>query len=282
MALRQIIHIDEEACTGCGECITGCAEGALALVDGKARLVKEQFCDGFGDCIGTCPTGALTIEERESAEFDLGATAEHVRATGGEDAVQRMLAANEAHADEHGRATTTSPSPFAVHPPPHGAGGGCPGARMRVPERPSGARPVATGAATVPGCVNRSELEQWPVQIHLLPVQAPFFHDHELVVLSTCAPIASADVHWRFLRGRAVAVGCPKLDRTEGYVEKLGAILAHNRIPKVLVVRMEVPCCGGLSTIAEQAARLSGRTDLEVEEVTIGVQGDVLGTRRLV
>jgi len=126
-----------------------------------------------------------------------------------------------------------------------------------------------------------AELEQWPVQIHLVQPGAPFFRDRELVVLSTCAPVASADVHWRFLRGRSVAVGCPKLDNTAPYAEKLGAILAESSIPKAIIVRMEVPCCGGLSQIVREAAALSGRTDLVVEEVTVALDGDVVGTREL-
>jgi len=257
---RKIIRIDEDLCNGCGECVIGCAEGALQIVDGKAKLVKEQFCDGFGDCIGECPTGALTIEEREAEEFDIEATTENLRETQGEDAVKRMEDANAAHdRGEH---------------PAHG-GGGCPGSRMRAALKDESTEP-ATQSTGIPGHVNTSELNQWPIQIHLVSPGAPFFQNRELVVLSTCAPIASADCHWRFIRGRGVVVGCPKLDRTEGYAEKLGAILKDTTIPKVIVVRLEVPCCGGLSMIVKQAVELSGRTDLEVEEVTLSLSGDVL------
>ena len=125
----------------------------------------------------------------------------------------------------------------------------------------------------------RSELEQWPVQIHLVQPGAPFFKNRELVVLSTCSPVASADIHWRFLRGRAVAVGCPKLDETTSYAEKLGAILAEPTIPRVIVVRMEVPCCGGLTRIVKEAVALSGRTNLEMEEVTVGIDGSIVWRR---
>ena len=262
---RKIIRIDEDLCNGCGNCVTGCAEGALQIIDGKARLVKEQFCDGFGDCIGDCPTGALKIEERDSVEFDVDATLEHVRETGGEEAVTRMVAAGEAH-----EAATDS----APHPP----AGGCPGTRMRFAEKSEPAVPATSWPA---GHMLVSDLQQWPVQIHLVSPGAPFFKNKELVVLSTCAPTASADVHWRFIRGRGIAVGCPKLDRTEGYADKLGAILQDETIPKVIVVRMEVPCCGGLTAIVKDAVAISGRSDLVAEEVTVSLSGDVIDTRPL-
>jgi NAD-dependent dihydropyrimidine dehydrogenase PreA subunit len=210
MAKRKIITIDEDLCTGCGECVTGCAEGALAVVDGKARLVKEAFCDGFGDCIGTCPTGALRIDERESEEFDSEATKRHLRQTRGEEAVRRMEDAARVHEEGKHPARQTDRAPG---PPP----GGCPGSRMRTSLRKDGGRAVT--ATSLPGHVIGSDLDQWPVQIHLVQPGAPFFKNRELVVLSTCSPVASADIHWRFVRGRAVVVGCPKLDRTDPYVE---------------------------------------------------------------
>ena len=226
MATRTIIRIDEALCNGCAACVTACAEGALAIVDGKAKLVKEQFCDGFGDCLGPCPTGALTIEQRDADGYDPAATRRHVGQSGGDEAVRRFDQAAAAH--EQG-----------VHP---------------------------------------SDLQQWPVQLHLVAPGAPFFRNRELAVLSTCAPIASADAHRRWIRGRSVVVGCPKLDKTEGYAAKLADILREPTIPKVVIVRMEVPCCGGLTRIVAEAVRLSGRTDLAVEEVTVGVGGDVLRT----
>lgn len=263
---REIITIDEDLCNGCGECITACAEGALQLVDGKAKLVKEQFCDGFGDCIGECPTGALKIESVESEAFDIAATRRHLRNTQGEAAVQRMETANTRH-------------DAAAHAGP--PTGGCPGTRMRFSaEQELPAAAPAEGAG-LPAQALRSELSQWPVQIHLVQPGAPFFRNRELVILSTCSPIASADVHWRFIRGRGVVVGCPKLDDTGPYAEKLGAILADPSIPKVTVVRMEVPCCGGLSAIAREAVELSGREDLEAVEVTVGLGGDILEAQSL-
>ena len=261
---RKIIEIDEALCNGCGECVTGCAEGALQIIDGKAKMVKEQFCDGFGDCIGTCPTGALKIIEREAEGFDIDATREHVRGLGGDEAVKRMDDAN----DEHEAKEKAPPS------------GGCPGMKIRFGDTPDAAKPAAT-SQPVSGQVIPSELNQWPTQLHLVPPVAPFFKDRELVVLSTCAPSASPDVNWRFIRGRAIAIVCPKLDRTDGYVEKLTEILKSNGIPKVIVVRMTVPCCGGLTVMVKQAAQLSGRADLIVEEATIGLDGELMGVKEI-
>ena len=262
---RKLITIDEARCNGCGQCVNACAEGALQLVDGKARLVKEQFCDGFGDCLGECPTGALKIVEAEAPAYDPAAARENLARTGGAAAVQKFDQAAQRHDAAH------PPSPATGHPPM----GGCPGMRMRMAEdtRPPAA-PTPTGAG-LPAQVNPSELRQWPVQIHLVSPQAPYFKNKELVVMSTCAPLASADVHWRFLRGRAVVVGCPKLDDTAGYADKLAAILAEPTIPKVIVVRMEVPCCGGLTRIVRQAVESSGRPDLQFEEVTVEVGGGI-------
>ncbi|QHI69348.1 ATP-binding protein [Tichowtungia aerotolerans] len=241
---RKIIEIDEEKCNGCGNCVTGCAEGALQIVDGKAKLVNEVFCDGLGACIGTCPTGALKIIERDAPEFD-------------EEAVE-----------EHLQSKKTPPA------------GGCPGLQLRFNEKPK-AEKRSVSSPAVSGQVIPSELNQWPTQLHLVPPNAPFFKNRELVVLSTCSPSASPDVNWRFIRGRAIAIACPKLDRTEGYVEKLTEILKSNGIPKVIVVRMEVPCCGGLTALVQQAVRRSGRTDLVVEEATIGLNGDLIDTKEI-
>jgi ferredoxin len=231
---RKIIKIDETLCNGCGNCVTGCAEGALQIVDGKAKLVNETFCDGLGACIGECPTGALQLKERD------------------------VVVPEE----------NTPPA------------GGCPGMQVPFGKKQSSPAPQKE-SMEASGQVIRSELNQWPTQLHLVPVEAPFFKNRELVVLSTCSPSASPDVNWRFVRGRAIAIACPKLDRTEGYVEKLTEILKSNGIPKVIIVRMEVPCCGGLTSIVKQAAQLSGRNDLVVEEATIGLSGDLIEVKTL-
>ena len=262
---RKIIEIDEELCNGCGECVIGCAEGALQIVDGKAKVVKEQFCDGFGDCIGTCPTGALKIIEREAEAYDIGATREHVLKSGGEEALKRF---NEANAEHDAKEATEKPK-FS----------GCPGMQVRMAKKEEAAKPTAPAVAG--GQVIKSDLDQWPVQLHLVQPTSPFFDGKELVILSTCAPVASPDVHWRFVRGRSLVVACPKLDKTEGYVEKLAGIMAQNNIPKVIVVRMTVPCCGGLSMMAKQAHALCGKPGLPVEEAVIDLEGNLVKTETI-
>jgi ferredoxin len=229
---RKIIKIDEERCNGCGECITACHEGALALVDGKARLVKESYCDGLGDCIGECPVGAITMEEREAPPFE-----------------------------EQAANTAAASTPQPQHT--------CPGHAARTFNRKS-----STPASTTPGApVIPSELQHWPVQLHLVPPGAPFLKNRELVLLSTCAPVACPDVHGRFIRGRSVLVACPKLDRQDGYVEKLAEILADPTIPAIYIVRMEVPCCGGLTQLVAKAMQINQRTDLAINEVVITLDG---------
>jgi hypothetical protein len=212
----------------------------------------------------------LQIIEREADAFDEDATIEHVRSQGGDEAVKRMLDAAEVH--EIKEKVAEAPKPKM---------GGCPGMQVRMAEKKATAAKPATTSVESGGQVIKSDLEQWPIQLHLVPPTAPFFDGKELVILSTCAPIASPDVHWRFVRGRSLVVACPKLDRTEGYVEKLAAIMAQNNIPKVIIVRMSVPCCGGLTAITQQAYAASGRTDLIVEVVTIGLDGELLKTVQL-
>ncbi len=262
---RRIIQIDEALCNGCGRCVSACAEGALQLVNGKARLVRDFYCDGFGDCLGECPTGALTIVERDAAAFDVDRTRSYVEQARGAAGLQQFDAALQRHPPPGGAASEPGRSPAP-------AGGGCPGMRMRFRPGPAAAAPPRADEG---GPAIRPDLDQWPVQLHLVQPGAPCFHGRELLVLSTCAPVASADAHWRFLRGRGVAVACPKLDRTDGYVEKLAGILKDPTIPAVRVVRMEVPCCGGLTAMVREAVRLCGREDLQVEEVILGLDGVV-------
>ncbi len=257
---RKIIQINEELCNGCGNCITGCSEGALALVDGKARLVKENFCDGFGDCIGACPTGALTIEERDADNFDMDAVKAHLFATQGVEAIWRMEEAQKRH------------DGLTQKMPQHA---GCPGAVSRLFEAPASTEESDESAPIS----LQSELSQWPVHFRLVHPQAPFFKDKELVLMSTCGPLAMADIHRYYLRDRSVIVGCPKLDDTSTYIPKLTAILKLNPIPKVIIARMEVPCCGGLTRIVLEAAKAAGRSDLILEENIIGTDGNIKDIR---
>jgi NAD-dependent dihydropyrimidine dehydrogenase PreA subunit len=291
MVKRQIIIIDEELCDGCGDCVIGCAEGALQIIDGKARMVRDDYCDGFGDCVGTCHAGAITIGEREVADYDPDAARVHVAKIRGQQGIEEFDRAAARHGQAHGQ-------------PPSG---GCPGSQMRVFPRadggvsPSSPNPSFVGGAPAPlpgatgspaggpaasssqdpGTVIPPSLGQWPIQLHLVRPGAPFFKNRELSILSTCSPVAMPDAQWRFVRDRGVVMACPKLDRTEGYVEKLADIMAEPSIPRALVVRLEAPCCGGLSQLAVRAAARCGREDLSVVEVTVATDGRLIGERVL-
>ncbi|MCD4690479.1 4Fe-4S binding protein [bacterium] len=235
MAKRNIIHIDEEKCDGCGLCADACHEGAIQIVGGKAKLVSETYCDGLGDCIGECPQGAITIEEREAADFD-------------EEAVRRRLAERDGG------------------PPVHA----CPGSAARELRPVHGGRSaVETGAADA-----QSLLGHWPVLLMLVPPAAPFFKGANLVICADCVPFAFAGFHERYLRDSAVVVGCPKFDDIAYYYEKLKDIFRLAGLKSITVVRMEVPCCGGLAQ-AVRKAREETVPDTPLEVHTIGIQGEI-------
>ncbi len=240
---RQIIRIDEEKCTGCGECITACAEGALEIRNGKAVLVREALCDGLAACIGHCPEGALIIEEREAEPFD-------------EALVEQRLA-------ELGR------QPAHHHHPP---AGGCPSAQVMD------LKPRTDSTGPDEGAEEPSQLGQWPVQLALLPPTAPFFRDAELLITADCVPFALAGFHRRFLKGRAVAVACPKLDNAGFHFQKLIQIFEQGGPSSVTILRMEVPCCGGLTGMVAEALREAG-SQIPAREVVIGRDGTVVGER---
>ncbi len=243
MALRKIIRIDEDKCNGCGVCVPACHEGAIQIIDGKARLVSEVYCDGLGDCLGECPEDAITIEEREAADFDAKAVEEHLARAG------------------KGQA----PSQAAAHP----AGGGCPGSAIRSLEP----RTPAAAPGTGPG--RPSQLGHWPVQLMLVPPAAPFLKGADLLITADCVPFATANYHEHYLAGRSVIVGCHKLDDIGYYLEKLKAIFAQAAPSSVTVLKMEVPCCGGIArAVAEARNEAAPSTPLEV--ITIGVRGDEL------
>ncbi|MBN1844500.1 MAG: 4Fe-4S binding protein [Sedimentisphaerales bacterium] len=273
MALRNIVHIDPKKCNGCGLCVTACAEGAIALVDGKARLVSDTYCDGLGVCLGHCPQGAITIEQRQAAEFDAEAVSRH----------RAQPAAAPVAAD-----TTTSPTGHAACPQGSFV---CPGARtlsLAAPAAPTA--PTAQTAQTEPphpqsgpadgGPGQRSQLGQWPVQLHLVNPQAPYFQNAELLLTADCVALAMGDFHARLLRGRAVAIGCPKLDDRGAYIDKLAQIITLNSLRRLLVVHMEVPCCGGLLQIARQAIAQAG-VELPCEDMTISLTGDIIKTETI-
>ena len=249
---RKIITINEELCDGCCNCASACSEGALQVVDGKARLVKEDFCDGFGDCMGECPTGALKIEEKESKPFDIGATEEYLLKTQGENAVLRMVETQKKHeAKEH--------KPLAC---------GCPGSMAQSITR----TPSDTDFKREP---TGPQLINWPVQIHLLPVKAPYYEGADLLVAADCCAYAYAGFHGDFIEGHTVAIGCPKLDDAGAYLEKLTTIVRENDIKSVTIVYMEVPCCGGLVRLVEEAAKGAGK-NIPLKKTKIGIKGQVL------
>ena len=253
MAVRNIIRIDESKCNGCGNCITDCAENALAIIDGKARLIRESYCDGLGACLAACPTGALTIERREADEFDEAAVA----------AAQAAHARPAVHAHAHAAAC---PSSAPMH------GGGCPGSMSRR----FGGTPAPVPVST-PGAVP-SQLTAWPIQLHLVHPLAPQFQGANLLIAADCTAFALGAFHAELLAGRALAIACPKLDDDEGYVEKLAAIFAECNLASVTVARMEVPCCGGLVRLVLDA-RDRAESSLPVEEVVVGVEGGIIGNR---
>jgi ferredoxin len=247
--LRNIIQIDAAKCNGCGQCALACAEGAIAIIDGKARLIREQYCDGLGACLGECPQGAITIEQRPAEEYNVAATREHLANIGRDP--------NEAY----------DPS----HPKAHGPGRPCPSVHSGCPG--SMARAFAPAVKTAGTTGQPSALGQWPVQLMLVPPDAPYFQGVDLLITADCVPFAYADYHADLLAGKAVVVGCPKLDDAQFYIEKLAAILTASDIRSITVAIMEVPCCRGLSYIVEQALLKSGKR-LPVETMVIGIRGE--------
>ena len=219
--IRRIIQIDEEKCNGCGICVTACHEGAIGMVDGKARLMRDDYCDGLGDCLPNCPTGAISFIEREAAAYDEAAVKANM-----ERKETHKAAGREAFQEEVSRETV------------------------------------------------QSQLQQWPCQIKLVPVNAPYFEDAKLLIAADCTAYAYANVHEEFMKGKITLIGCPKLDQID-YSEKLTQIIAENNIKSVTVLRMEVPCCGGLENAAVKALKNSGKF-LPWQVVTISIDGRIL------
>ena len=238
--VRKIIEIDEDLCDGCGQCVTGCAEGALAIVDGKARVISDNLCDGLGACIGECPTGALQIVEREAEAFDEAAVEKHI-------------------ADQARQETLTAPV----------TGGGCPSAGMKMfaPLAPGAVRPAGAPAEGEP-----SALTHWPVKIRLVPPHAPFLKGADLLILADCGAIAFPTLHRDLLKGRVVLAGCPKFDDVALYEEKFVQIFQQADIRSITVVRMEVPCCAGLQALVMKGLK-DAHADVPVEEIVIAPQG---------
>ncbi|MBQ4112714.1 MAG: 4Fe-4S binding protein [Clostridia bacterium] len=251
---RKIIHIDKDLCNGCGACAAACHEGAIEMVDGKAVLTREDYCDGLGDCLPACPTGAITFEEREAPAYNEAA----------------VLAAKTQKSAESHKPPLSKPS--APSMPAHGMGGGklpcgCPGTNSKRIVREESACAVSASPVT-------SRLSQWPVQIKLVPVNAPYFDGANLLIAADCTAYAYGNIHEEFICGRVTLIGCPKLDE-EDYAEKLTAIISKNNIKSVTILRMEVPCCGGIENAAKRAIQASGKF-LPRRVVTVTTDGRLI------
>ena len=238
--IRQVIKIDEEKCNGCGLCVNACHEGAIGLVHGKAKLMRDDYCDGLGDCLPSCPTGAISFEQREAADYDEAAVMK----------AKAEKAAKERQMQEKAMA------------------GGCPGSRMMQFQRPAAPASVTEGSGQAV-----SELRQWPVQIKLAPINAPYFNGANLLVAADCTAYAHGNFHQDFIRGRVTLIGCPKLDMVD-YAEKLTEILRRNDVRSLTVVRMEVPCCGGIEAAAKNALKASGKF-IPWRVVTLSIDGKI-------
>jgi len=270
MVMRQVIDIDHEKCNGCGLCIPDCPEGALQIIDGKAHLISDIFCDGLGACIGTCPEGAIRTIEREGEEYSEVKTMENI-VKGGQNVIKAHLKHLKDHAqtEYYNIAVEVLKEKGMEVPDLEDEPCGCPGTVAKVmepetDEEPSGSR----------GDV-QSELRQWPVQIHLLHPKAPFFDNSHLLILADCVAAANPNLHSQLIHGKAIAMGCPKLDDTGAYVEKLSEIIKQNRIKSITVAIMEVPCCGGMAWIAEEAIKKSGKEVPLIKEM-VSLQGKLM------
>jgi ferredoxin len=274
---RTIINIDEEKCNGCGSCITGCHEGALQMIDGKARLVSELFCDGLGACIGDCPEGAITLEEREAEPYNEYAVMDRVSAAG-----ENVILAHMKHLKDHnetgylGEAITylnehgikVDLSKLKSSRPHHQHGGGCPGSAERV-----FAQVKMPGSTQVP--YEASALTHWPVQMHLINPGAAHFAGSDLLLAADCTAFSLGGFHSRFLQGKTLAIACPKLDSNLNiYVEKLTALIDEAKINSLTIMIMEVPCCGGLVRLVQQAMQNAHR-EIPVEVKVVSVTGEI-------
>ncbi|MGN1094849.1 MAG: ATP-binding protein [Eubacteriales bacterium] len=235
--IRKIIKIDEEKCNGCGKCATACHEGAIEIIDGKAKLTREDYCDGLGDCLPGCPTGAITFEEREAPAYDEAA----------------VFAAKQKKISEYMEKSHHS---------------GCPGMQMKRMIRKEESSTATSTTKT------QSRLSQWPCQIKLVPVNAPYFNEARLLIAADCTAYAYANIHEDYMKGKVTLIGCPKLDFVD-YTDKLTDIIKNNEIKSITLLRMEVPCCGGLEAAVKKALQDSGKF-IPWQVTTISIDGNIL------
>ncbi len=268
---RDIIKIDEDKCTGCGKCIPGCPEGALQVIDGKARLVSDLFCDGLGACIKDCPEGAMTIEQREAEPYDEYKVMENV-VKGGENVIKAHLK----HLDEHGEKTFLgqaidylNKNNIKVPEYKEKLPCGCPGSMQKTISREN--KPAVEPSGSV-----QPELNNWPIQLQLVNPNASFFDNADLVISADCVPFAHANFHQKFLKNKVLIMFCPKLDKTiESYVDKLAQIFENQNIQSVTLIHMEVPCCGGVEVVVKRALEKANKT-MVLKDYTISMSGEVL------
>ncbi len=274
MSKRKIIKIDEKKCNGCGLCMPNCPEGALQIIDKKARLISDLFCDGLGACIGHCPQGAITIEEREAQAYSERKVMENVVKQG-----SNVIRAHLEHLGEHGETKYLQEAidflkENKIEVPQlkdtqKNLPCGCPGSKV-VDFRKEKARESSSGARQV------SELGQWPIQLRLVPAFAPYLQNADLLIAADCVPFSYANFHADFLKGRTLLVGCPKFDDLDAYQEKISQIIEHNNLKSITYVHMEVPCCFGLIDVIREAIENSGKK-VPFKEVTISISGEKLG-----
>ncbi|MFH1845692.1 MAG: 4Fe-4S binding protein [bacterium] len=260
--IRKMVKIDEDLCTGCGECVPSCAEGAIQIIDGKAKLLADNLCDGLGACLGDCPEGAITIEEREADEYDEAAVHEHLAK------VDKLEEPPDVPAP-------IACSSVAGSPHSHAPGGGCPGARMMQFDGPKAEAKEGDSGAGSTGD-QPTELRQWPIQLHLVPPSAPYYQNADLLLAADCTAFSVGNFHHDHLKGKAIAIACPKLDQgQEIYLQKLKAMIDEAHINTLTVMVMEVPCCAGLVRLAQEAANVAQRK-VPVKKLVVGVRGEIL------
>nr|MBN2277737.1 4Fe-4S binding protein [candidate division Zixibacteria bacterium] len=265
MAVREIIEIDADKCDGCGLCILACAEGAIQLVNGKAVLVSDRYCDGLGACLGDCPQHAITIVKREALDFDEKAVENHRRSEPPHQPVESRLSPQNGSYN----APRKPVRPLAGFPTP----GGCPGSR---PQAFGSGESIPLGK-TGSSSLSLPQLTNWPVQLMLAPIKAPYFDGAELLIAADCVPFACPDFHSDFLAGRILLIACPKLDRVEIYREKLHDVFSQNDIKSIDIAFMEVPCCNGLVQLVTTAVQETGK-NIPINLTKLGIRGQVLAT----